>query len=785
MRFSISGRVGLIVPFTMLASGLLSGCERSHFLGFNDVDGGHRATGDLAPDNPDLGSEAATIAGNGNSDDVDAGADALGCLPNGCFRQVAKLTFDQQSGDQLGASAALAGNLIIVGTPGAGAAWVFERRGDRFVRAQKVEHRGDNPGGGFGSDVAVSRDTVLIARGQWDDPAVLVYDIRSGRLVEAGSLEWPFATVHGLARGQIGISGDTAVVAADTAVQFFQRSGATWQRQTVAGPRTSLVAISGDRAVAVDNHCCDGQVQVYERAGNDWQQHRSFTLPAKWASSVALSGDLLVVGASGDSATHEPGAAYVYQRSSDDQWQLTATLGESPPRPDGAFGAAVAIDGQRILVSMTAQPDLPAPLVTWHGGGAHLYVPNASGGWQEAAKLEVPATSSDAQAGSVVALGGDVAVVGAPADSDILEQSGAAHVFLQSGPSWQYAVPALRSGDLYPRRGLGEAMALSGDRVAIANLATTDIQIAERDPDGWHWKATLPIPDCVPLNLDASTLALAGDDLAIACVDGKAPGVVYVFHRGTDGSWGSGAKLDAKIPNERFGSALAFDGDTLVVSSDRSAPLQLYRRSPSGWQASMTLELSEYETNPLWDYPTPGHAILAASKGRIVAAGGPVQVADVFDRVGDGWQRVAQLTPTTKDVGGFWPGVALDGDRIVIGWNVQGQGWENGRTFVRDAAGWHEGPRLPVPIEYSEVTVFGDEVAVGTERTDGFKGKAAIYRATADGYVEEQRIIPVGLAPASCFGAVALFSGGNLLISAIYEPIGQLPRAGAVYAFRR
>ncbi|MEM9782708.1 MAG: hypothetical protein AAF899_09550 [Pseudomonadota bacterium] len=103
---------------------------------------------------------------------------------------------------------------------------------------------------------------------------------------------------------------------------------------------------------------------------------------------------------------------------------VTTTITPPPSPPDGAFGAAVAIDGRRALVSSVNPP----------GGTGSVTVFDLSGSTPTAVGTLVASDGeANDQFGRSLALDGDIAIVGA--DGAGAADGGAAYVFDLSGPT--------------------------------------------------------------------------------------------------------------------------------------------------------------------------------------------------------------------------------------------------------------------------------------------------------------------------------------------------------------
>jgi hypothetical protein len=177
-----------------------------------------------------------------------------------------------------------------------------------------------------------------------------------------------------------------------------------------------------------------------------------------FGAALALEGDLLVVGAPGessastgvggdrsDTSSFADGAAYVY-RWVDDQWQFEEYLKPQLARTPSLFGAAVRISGERIAVGAPAAANCDGePLGTYDRGVVDLFV-HSDSGWTVEQCLS-PSTSTRRDLfGESIGLWGDRLLAGAPwdasghadsADDGSIDFAGATYVEERSAGSWQ------------------------------------------------------------------------------------------------------------------------------------------------------------------------------------------------------------------------------------------------------------------------------------------------------------------------------------------------------------
>ncbi len=327
--------------------------------------------------------------------------------------EVRKLTAsDAQADDHFGDSVAIDGNTIVVGAPiangrpgdpvsAAGAAYVFARDtggldhwGEVKILTATVPHFGDE----FGRSVAISGDTIVVGALFEDSVArsagaAYVFSRNLGganQWGEARKLTASDGAPDDIFGGSVGISGDTIVVGAsdyygsgDGAAYVFSRNAGGldhWGEVKKLtsdplehGPFGDSVAIDGDTIVAgapeqpvyPDPLYWAGAAYVFKRdnpSAGQWGQVRKLTASdakssALFGYSVAISGDRIVVGASGDTDDHtgswvySAGAAYVFARDQGgvDNWGQVRKLTTSDAQAGDGFGLSVGISGQTIV----------------------------------------------------------------------------------------------------------------------------------------------------------------------------------------------------------------------------------------------------------------------------------------------------------------------------------------------------------------------------------------------------------------------------------------------------
>ncbi len=229
----------------------------------------------------------------------------------------------------------------------------------------------------------------------------------------------------------------------------------------------SAVAVDGDTiavgapldAVPAGEGTSHGSVSVFVRGGSSWQLEAKLLDSGgqctEFGAAVAIHGDRLAAGAPGG------GCVLVFERVGG-VWSPSGELhgGEV----GGRFGASVALSGPRLLVGEPGAKAGPS----CSGPGQVVAFERDGTSWAPRGAVIEPETTDGATCfGEALAIDGETAVAGAPADDAAAEDAGAAYVLELAGSAWTLgdrllAEPAGGSGDRF-----GTAVAVEGAFVLI------------------------------------------------------------------------------------------------------------------------------------------------------------------------------------------------------------------------------------------------------------------------------------------------------------------------------
>ncbi len=292
-----------------------------------------------------------------------------------------------------------------------------------------------------------------------------------------------------------------------------------------------------------------------------------------FGGAVALDGHRALVGASGENGCGEDaGAAYLFEHDAAGNWQQVAKLTPDDCAEKQFFGRSVALSGDHALVT-SFHPFFSAVV----SNAAYIFERDSlSGTWHQVAKLTGRAATEEGPFAAAVALDGDRALITASGDPAEGRYGGAAYIYDRDPISGVWKRTARLTGSAGLGAGIfGGSAALDGDRAVVS--ASTYFQkrpgslyVFDYDPASgtWHESARLTGIDDFFISVD-----LDGDRILVGESKGgrEASGLATLFERDSTGTWQARATLHPATPYKdgAFGSAVSIKGDrALVVGYD-------------------------------------------------------------------------------------------------------------------------------------------------------------------------------------------------------------------------
>lgn len=361
-----------------------------------------------------------------------------------------------------------------------------------------------------------------------------------------------------------------------------------------AGDRLGAsVAISGDVAVVgarfdSENGTNSGSAYVYRfnEGTQVWEEEVKLTAPDGqggdfFGFSVAVSADVVVIGALGDDdAGPQSGSAYVF-RYNGSQWLMDQKLNEpdanTDPLQGDAFGYSVAIDGNVIVVGAReiysayvyrydgTNWNGEAELLPWDGnaawfglsvavsddvvvvGGINDFHGTGSGAayvfrhigsmWTQSQVLRAPDGGTLDFFGTSVAVSGNIAVIGAPMEDELGTNSGSAYVYRYGGGAWSFRQKLLASDGSIEDR-LGHSVAIDGDVVVVGRdeqhlNQSGAANVFRFDGTWWNEESQLLPQDGEPEDKFGYSVGVSGNVIGVGAWgdddNGANAGAAYVF----------------------------------------------------------------------------------------------------------------------------------------------------------------------------------------------------------------------------------------------------------------
>lgn len=281
----------------------------------------------------------------------------------------------------------------------------------------------------------------------------------------------------------------------------------------------------------------------------------------------------------------------------------------------------------------------------------------------------------------------------------------------------------------------------------------------------------------------------APDDDGISAQSGAA----YVFALDGSATW----KLAASdgTSNDRFGRAVAIDGDVVVVGAANA--VYVFRLTESNtWVEEATIPGSCGQGDFGAAVAVSGDRMLVGSP--LIGCLGTSTKGYVFfyRHVGDGdWQLELSFNTRYNPAGDYFgAAVDLDGDTAVVG----APGWGQVFVYTHDGALWQQSTVIADPLWGSgrwfgaAVAIHADSLIVGAP-LDGELGQAAgaayAFHRTPAGWTPEGKLLPPMTDPpqavtGSRFGSSVDVSGDFVVVGAPESDAGQdVEQAGTAVLF--
>lgn len=381
------------------------------------------------------------------------------------WRQSAEVRPPSDEPWTLGSSVALQGNLLAVGPAhdwdlgeDRGGVHLYTRDGARWSECGELAHPSGDVHANFGASLAVDGTRLVIGsprdgvRG-FQAGAAFVYARRGDRWLLQASVQRPHAMAGDLAGSAVALQGRTLVIGVpkadesglDTgAVEVFESRDENWMHvATLTAPNAQVGSFFGI-SVAIDGACLfvgapgddsdgpiAGRVHVFRRGARGWAWEGSVGCPTGargwFGASVAAADGVAVAGAPRAvrpqaGLERVRGAAFTLQRRNG-TWTCQHALVPPSPAEGDSFGCTVATDGRTVVIGATAD-SLAGDLT----GTAFAFQRQPGGSWR-GERLDPADAGARSLVGHGLAVHGNWIAVGRLGDPEADPAPGAVSLF--------------------------------------------------------------------------------------------------------------------------------------------------------------------------------------------------------------------------------------------------------------------------------------------------------------------------------------------------------------------
>lgn len=639
---------------------------------------------------------------------------------------------------------------------------------------------------------------------------------------------------------------DTLVISSSGAVYVFQRNQDEpnkWLevKKLTASDTSSNTFFGSDIAINQDTLVVGasgdntegqlaGAAYVYQRdqdGANQWGEITKLTASdasseARFGTSVAISGETIVIGASEESGFEShAGAAYIFQKDQGglDNWGEVKKLTASDLDLWDRFGSAVAIDGDTLVVAAFEK-----------NGGGYVYIFDRNLGgtnnWGEIKNFSGSATIEGDHFGDSVDISGNWLVVGSTYEDTGGSGAGAAYLFMRDygGSDYWGEFKKLTASDSEAGDNFGKAVSIDNDIIVVGARVEDEIAFAtgaayifQRDQNGlnsWGEVSKIKASDAQSNDRFGASVSVSNGVIAIGAnyedSGGSNAGAVYLFSKETNltnPSFGQLSKITASDGEQQayYGTAVSISGNIMAVGTEHKSVYIYYRdeSAPSGWsEIRKLIGPSSYHN----DYF--GESVSVSGNILVVGAAYDRQIEDgagaayIYQRDQGGvnnWGLVKTIFASDPSIGAnFGRAVSIYGNTIVVGADGDDQnGLLAGAAYVFEKHfggenNWGEVKKILASdgdayddFGYS-VSIDLDTIIVGAARADS-GGAAYIYERNQNGlnmWGETKKIIPIDNQYARDFG-ISVDIDNNTAIIGDHWDTQSSSDAGAAYIFQR
>ncbi len=415
---------------------------------------------------------------------------AMSCLSlEGQWRETEKVVAsDREADDRFGESVAVSGDYAIVGAPqedhnaaggslkfGSGSVYIFKRdEAGNWIQVQKIVASDRAANDNFGSSVAIYGDYVIVGA-TGDD------SFRGSAYIFKKDNEDNWIEIQKI------LANDNETF------DFFGNSVALSEDYAIVGAHQEEEDAEGNNELSNS-----GSAYIFKRdeAGN-WSQVQKIVANDRaaedgFSSSVAISGDYIVVGAESEdededanNTSAQSGSAYIFKRDEAGNWTQVQKIVADDRASVSFFGGSVSIsDNYAIVGAAREDRDAEGNNSLTDSGSAYIFKRNETDNWTQIQKIVADDRGEDDRFGKSVSILGDQAIVGARFEGEDadgnnnLDSSGSAYIFKKDDNDNWVQIRKIAATDRGAQDQFGVSVSIS------ANSAIVGAHFEDEDKDG-------------------------------------------------------------------------------------------------------------------------------------------------------------------------------------------------------------------------------------------------------------------------------------------------------------
>lgn len=357
--------------------------------------------------------------------------------------------------------------------------------------------------------------------------------------------------------------------------------------------------------------------------------------------------------------------------------------------------------------------------------------------------IDPPDPQTDEYFGSKIVMGEDIMLVGSPfrdnADIDGFN-SGAVYIYQKNDTDEWIFKQQLEAKDGHAYDHFGSSIAIDGNTIVIGSTGSDIDSVARSGAayvfeydlslDKWKQMAKLTAPINQENQGFGASVDIDNDRIVVSSGRGGTNGVkhsgsVHIFTKPQVGVWGDTntslqiSDVSDLSENDRFGSDVSLDGDTLVVGAVYSGPANagkayVFEYNSGVWNKTAELKASDYAADD-WDYF--GNRVLIQNDIIVIASFRDNQGTGsvfIFEK-GSDWTdaAVSKLTPPRAENNNFGIDFDFNGTTLIVGQSNYSATDGYAYIFKKKMGVWEQTNELSPPTGINWSDNFGSGIAIG------------------------------------------------------------------------